>query len=273
MPVPEPKAGRNLPIAIATGLGLAGLIFATLFTSRPAFFVLALAAILLAQTELYRALREHGFHVALSLGVGVGAVLVLGAYLNRTEGIAIVLALSVPATVLWFLAGEDRAGARDGISATLFGVLYVPFFGAHVVMMSRLPHGPALTIAYIGAIAFYDIGAYAAGSLFGAHPMAPSISPKKTWEGTLGATLLVVVLALIVGPHLGQLTVATSLALAGVVTLLAPLGDLAESTIKRDLAVKDMGSLLPGHGGLLDRIDALIFVAPAAYWLMRAAVV
>jgi phosphatidate cytidylyltransferase len=102
--------------------------------------------------------------------------------------------------------------------------------------------------------------------------MAPSVSPKKTWEGAAGATVLVFVLALALGPVLGPFTAAEAAVLAAIAAVVAPLGDLAESLVKRDLQVKDMGSLLPGHGGVFDRIDALLMVAPAAYWFVRTVV-
>ncbi|MFN2614337.1 MAG: phosphatidate cytidylyltransferase, partial [Actinomycetota bacterium] len=149
-----------------------------------------------------------------------------------------------------------------------FGVVYPVLLAAHVIMLSRLPHGPVLTISFLGAAALYDVGAFATGIAFGKHPMSPRLSPKKTWEGAAGATLLVVLLALTVGPHLGPLTVGSALALAGVTIVLAPLGDLAESMLKRDLDIKDMGSVLPGHGGVMDRIDGMLLVAPAAFWLI-----
>lgn len=276
MPDPEPerpasgsRSGRNLAFAIATGLILAGLIFGTLFTSRPAFFALVAAAVLGSQAELYRALRRHGWRVAGLLGVVAGALILLGAYQRGTGAVAFGLAMATFACLLWFVADPNREGAAEGIAATMFGIVYVPFLGAHVVLLHALPHGAAITISYIGLTAFYDISAFASGSLFGKHPMAPSVSPKKSWEGAAGATLFVLLVALVVGPHLGPFTLGSALALAGVTAVLAPLGDLAESVIKRDLGIKDMGSILPGHGGILDRIDALLVVAPAAYWLVR----
>jgi phosphatidate cytidylyltransferase len=158
------------------------------------------------------------------------------------------------------------------VAATMLGIVYIPFFGSFAVLMRELPDGTALTLAFIGAVVFYDVGAFASGSVLGRHRIAPSISPSKTWEGAAGATAFVFAMALAIGPHLGPLTVRSSAALAAIVCATAPLGDLAESLIKRDLGVKDMGSLLPGHGGMLDRLDALLLTAPAAYWLFRAVV-
>ncbi|MGH2831010.1 MAG: phosphatidate cytidylyltransferase, partial [Dongiaceae bacterium] len=140
---------------------------------------------------------------------------------------------------------------------------------AHVVLMRDLPGGPATTVSFIGLVAFYDIGAYAAGHRFGRRRLAPAISPGKSWEGAIGATLLVFAIACGAGPFIGRWTLGSIAALAAAVCVLAPIGDLAESLLKRDLGVKDFGRLLPGHGGVLDRIDALILTAPVAYWLAR----
>jgi phosphatidate cytidylyltransferase len=180
--------------------------------------------------------------------------------------------MTVIACFLWFLADPNRINVTQNLATTILGVVYVPFFAAHVVLMTGFRHGPAITISYLGLTALNDVGAFAAGVFFGKHPMAPSISPKKSWEGAIGATLLMFVLALIVGPLIAPFTVGTALLLALAVSIVSPLGDLASSVLKRDIGLKDWGNILPGHGGVLDRIDALLFVAPAAYWLIRVAV-
>lgn len=271
-PGPESRPGRNLPVAVATGLALAGLVFGTIFWHRFAFFVLVFAVLLVAQYELYGVLATRGWRPATPLGVATGAVLLVGAYWRGVEALSFGLVLGFVGAFLWYLVEERREGVTANIAATLLGVVYVPLFGAHVVLMRALPDGIAITIAFIGLTAFYDIGAYAAGSLFGRHKIAPAVSPSKTWEGSAGATLFVFASALAIGPFLGPFDLSSAAMLAAATAVLAPLGDLAESLMKRDLDVKDMGHLLPGHGGILDRIDALLFVAPAAYWLVRGAV-
>jgi len=269
-PAAAPQGGgRNLTLAILTGLGLVGLILLTLFTSKVAFFLLVVAAVLMAQWELYRALGSRGLRAAELFGVAAGFLVLLGALVGGPGAVAFALTMCVIAVMLWYLADPERSQATPGMAVTLFGLVYVPFSGAHVILMRNLEHGPALTIAYIGLVALYDIGAFTSGSLFGRRPMAPSISPKKTWEGLAGATLFVALIAAVAGPHIGPFRLGTALAMAAVAAVGAPLGDLAESLMKRDLEIKDMGSILPGHGGFLDRIDALLFVAPPAYWLAR----
>lgn len=271
LPAPEPpsRAGRNMPVAIATGLLLAAMIFLTLFTARPAFFVLVAAAVLAAQHELYRAMRTRGSRASEVLGLSAGAIMLLGAYHRGAAALTFVLALATVATVLWFAIDADGEGAPEGIASTLFGIAYVPFLGAHVVLMRNLPDGAAITISYIALAAFYDIAAFATGVFRGRHPLAPSVSPKKSWEGAIGGTAFIIAVAALVGPHIGPFTLVSAVALAGVTAFCAPLGDLAESLLKRDMSVKDMGTLLPGHGGVLDRIDALLMCGPAAYWLVR----
>ena len=268
-PEPPHPPGRNVAVAIATGLALAGLIFGTLFWKESAFFVLAAVAILFAQYELYGALTRRGYRPATSLGMAGGAVVLAGAYWRGPQALSFGLVLTLVGSFLWFLMEQNRENVTTNIAATVFGVVYVPILGAGAILIRALPHGIALELAFIGVAAFYDIGAYASGSLFGKHKIAPSVSPSKTWEGAAGATVFVFVAALLIGPHLGPLDVGSSALLALSASILAPLGDLSESMLKRDLGTKDMGSLLPGHGGLLDRIDALLFVAPAAYWLFR----
>jgi phosphatidate cytidylyltransferase len=266
------SAGRNLPVAIITGLLLAGLFFAMLFWRPAAFFVLAGVVILLAQYEFYVALARRGFRPATALGVAGGAVVLAGAYWRGPQALSFGLALTLIGSFLWFLVDANRDNVVTNIAATVLGVAYAPMLGAHAILIRALPQGIELEIAFIGAVALYDIGAYASGSFFGKHKIAPAVSPSKTWEGAAGATLFIFALALLIGPHLGPLDVGSSALLAAAAALLAPLGDLGESMLKRDLDTKDMGTLLPGHGGALDRIDALLFVAPAAYWLFRGVV-
>ena len=265
-------AGRNLPVAIAVGLVLAGLVFATLFWRPAAWFGLVAVVLLLAQYELYSVLAKRGYRPAIPLGLAGGAVVLAGAYWRGTQALSFGVTLTLIGAALWFFIDQNRDRVAISIAATVLGVVYVPMLGAHAILMRSLPDGIELTIAFIAAVAFYDIGAYASGSFFGKHKIAPDVSPSKTWEGAAGATVFVFFMALIIGPHLGPLDLGSSALLALASSVLSPIGDLAESMIKRDLDVKDMGTIFPGHGGALDRVDALLFVAPAAYWLYRIVV-
>jgi phosphatidate cytidylyltransferase len=254
-------------------LTLAGLLFGTLFWKPVAFFVLAASVILLALQEFYAALSKRGYHPATALGMVGGALVLVGAYWKGPQALSFGLVLTLVGGFLWYLVDPDRSNTATNIGVTVLGVAYIPMMGAHAILIRDLPHGIAHEIAFIGAVVFYDIGAYASGSFFGKHKIAPAVSPSKTWEGAIGATVFVFAGALLIGPHLGLLDLGSAALLALAASILAPLGDLAESMLKRDLDIKDMGTILPGHGGALDRLDALIFTAPAAYWIFRAVVV
>ncbi|MGH2794065.1 MAG: phosphatidate cytidylyltransferase, partial [Actinomycetota bacterium] len=243
-----------------------------LFWKPAAFFVLAGGVILLALQEFYAALASRGYRPATALGLAGGALVLVGAYWKGPQALSFGVVLTLVGAFLWYLVDPERSNVATNIGVTVLGVVYIPVMGAHAILIRDLPQGIAHEIAFIGAVAFYDIGAYASGSLFGKHKIAPAVSPSKTWEGAAGATIFVFVSALLIGPHLGFLDLGSSALLALAASVLAPLGDLAESMLKRDLDIKDMGTILPGHGGALDRLDALLFTAPAAYWIMRVVV-
>jgi phosphatidate cytidylyltransferase len=152
-------------------------------------------------------------------------------------------------------------------------VIYVPVLASFAILLLALPGdiGRNVFLTVIGLTILYDVCAYAVGTMWGNRPLAPSISPGKSWEGAIGATLLVLVVALLIVPSIDPFTASTSVGLALLIAVAAPLGDLVESAFKRDMGVKDMGSLLPGHGGMLDRIDAILFTAPVAYYFLRIA--
>jgi phosphatidate cytidylyltransferase len=185
--------------------------------------------------------------------------------------VPLVLALFVVFGLLWYLAGVVRARPAVNLAVTVMAFLYVGFLGSFVALMLRAParHGVAFLLGAVLATAAYDVGAFMFGRWMGRTPLAPDVSPNKTLEGTLGASLVTLVVCLALVRMIHPWTFMRSFWLAVVVVVAAPLGDLCESMIKRDLAVKDMGSMLPGHGGILDRVDALLFVVPAVYYLVR----
>jgi phosphatidate cytidylyltransferase len=182
-------------------------------------------------------------------------------------------ALATFATFLWYMTvpPQHRRNIVSNIALTILGIAYIPLLAAYALAVLKLPDGQGLAVAIIGLTFVYDTAAFGVGYFWGSRPLAPNISPKKSWEGAIGATLVVVAVAVgAVAPSVELLdTVGRSVGLAVVVALFAPLGDLAESLIKRDLGIKDMGGILPGHGGVLDRIDSVLFVAPAAFIYLR----
>jgi phosphatidate cytidylyltransferase len=184
------------------------------------------------------------------------------------------LVLAAAFTIPWYMAAPPKArqGTVMNAGVTLLGVLYVPFLAAFALLALRLgENGTNIFLTVIGLTILYDICAYAIGTLWGNRPLAPTVSPQKSWEGAIGATLVLLLVALAIVPTIDPFDPARSIGLALVIAIAAPVGDLVESAIKRDLGVKDMSTLLPGHGGILDRIDAILFAAPAAYYFLRLA--
>jgi phosphatidate cytidylyltransferase len=263
------RAGRNLPVAIAVGLGLGGVILGTLYTFKPAFLVVVALAILTGLWELVRALRLKDMHAPFApLAVGICFILAL-AYTNGREAMTVAMLLTAAAVVVWRLA-EGAAGLLPDLGAGLLCLVYVGYLAGFAALLLAPDDGPRRVTAFIATVVASDVGGYAFGVLFGKHRMAPVISPKKSWEGFAGSTLACAICgALLV--HLllhGAWWQGVVFGLATVCT--ATLGDLGESMIKRDLGIKDMGSLLPGHGGLMDRLDSLLPMAPVAWLLLSA---
>ncbi|HLN05706.1 MAG TPA: phosphatidate cytidylyltransferase, partial [Acidimicrobiales bacterium] len=178
--------------------------------------------------------------------------------------------------MIWYLVGITRRSPVLNLSVTVFGFAWTGVLGAFAGLLvdPRIfpnRHGIAFMLGAIIAAVGYDIGGYAVGSRFGRHNLVPVVSPNKTWEGLIGGCVVAVAASAGITSQIHPWHLRTALALGLIVAVVAPFGDLVESMIKRDLGVKDMGSLLPGHGGMLDRIDALLFVLPAAYYFVRLA--
>jgi phosphatidate cytidylyltransferase len=272
-PVPrrERRAGRNLPVAIGTGLLLAGLLIATLVWSRPAFVAFLLGIVTLALLELLTVLRARATHPAGPVVLAVGAVLVVGAYLRGPAALSFGLLLALLGAFGWYLFDRSRTEVTRNVAATVFACVYVPFMAAHLALVvDRADHYVGAVIGYAVLVVVYDTAAYATGATLGRHPMAPHVSPNKSWEGAAGATVACLLAGAFLLPLWQPWTLASGLVLAAATCVVAPLGDLSESMLKRDLAVKDMGSILPGHGGVLDRVDALLFMAPVLYYVLAA---
>ncbi|HMG28768.1 MAG TPA: phosphatidate cytidylyltransferase [Jiangellaceae bacterium] len=265
------RAGRDLRAATAVGLGLAVLVVGTLLVWKPAFAGLAVVAIALAVWELGQALAARGVQVPM-VPVLLGSVLMLvGAYAGGYQTLVVALGLTVVAVLVWRLGEQGPGYVRDA-TAGVFAAVYVPFLAGFAMLLLRPDDGPWRVLTCILVVAASDTGGYVAGVLAGRHPMAPTVSPKKSWEGFAGSVVGCVgvgVLAVVVLLD-GRWWVGAVLGAAAVVT--ATLGDLGESMIKRDLGIKDMSELLPGHGGIMDRLDSLLPTAPIA-WLILTALV
>jgi phosphatidate cytidylyltransferase len=273
------QRGRDVPAAFATGLILAAAAFGSLLIGRAFFAVVASLILLVAQGELFGVMHKHHKQPATGVGLATGALILWASY-DRGEGAVLaMLALGTMATLLWFMAvpAIHRKDTLVNVGLTVFNIAYIPILGSFLLLTLALGEdGEALVAAVIALTFIFDTVAFLAGATFGGssiqRPLAPDTSPKKSWEGLLAATLVTTIVAVgfvgtFVGPFEGH--VLNEFLLGLVVSLAATFGDLAESLLKRDLGIKDMGSVLPGHGGVLDRIDSLLFTAPAAFLLFR----
>ncbi|MFI5845501.1 phosphatidate cytidylyltransferase [Catenuloplanes sp. NPDC051500] len=262
-----PAPGRNLPAAIGVGLGLGAVVAGSLFFWREGFLLLIAALVVVGVWEMTRALAAGGARPPL-IPLIAGGVLMAGlAWFAGPDALTLGLLVTVLASALWRL-GDGRQGWLRDVSAATLVTVYVPFLGGFAALLAYPDDGVARVVVTVVAVVLTDTGGYAAGVFLGKHPMAPSISPKKSWEGFGGSALasalgsaLLCYLLLDVPPWWG--------AVFGIgVTISAVLGDLAESMIKRDLGIKDMSNLLPGHGGLMDRLDSVLFALPTAFLLL-----
>jgi phosphatidate cytidylyltransferase len=265
------RAGRNLPVAIVTALLLAGVLITTLVLSRPLFVAFLLGIVTLALLELLAVLRARATRPARPVVLAMGALLVVGAYLEGPAALSFGLLVTILASFGWYLVDRGRTEVTRNVAATVFAVVYVPFMAAHLsLVVGRADHYVGAMIGYAALVVIYDTAAYATGATLGRRPIAPQVSPNKSWEGAIGASVACLAAGAFLLPLWEPWTLASGLVLAGATCVVAPLGDLSESMLKRDLAVKDMGSILPGHGGVLDRVDALLFMAPVLYYVLAA---
>ena len=270
-PVPPPerrsRAGRNLTAAIGVGLGLGAVILLSLYVWKPSFLGVVALAVVLGLWELSNALRADGVRVAVvPIAVG-GLATLVAAYAGGPEPMLVALALTVLATMVWRLP-ESPAGYVRDVTSGIFVTLYVPFLAGFAALLLREDDGADRVVAFILLTVLSDVGGYVAGVLFGKHAMAPHVSPKKSWEGFAGSGLFCAVGGAIILPLLLDGSPVAGAAIGLAVMLTATLGDLGESMIKRDLGIKDMGSLLPGHGGIMDRLDSLLPAAPVTFLLL-----
>jgi phosphatidate cytidylyltransferase len=259
-------AGRNLPAAVAVGIVLGALVLLTLFTVKATFLAYVGVILIIALWELSRALGTRGIRLPLiPVTIGGAAMYTLAYWFGARAALA-AMALSVVGLMAWRLAGGVVGYLRD-LTAGIFALAYLPLMAVFMAMTLARNTGARQTLIFIVVTICSDIGGYATGVLIGRHQLARSISPKKTWEGLAGSVAACLAAGAILLPWLLHAHVWQGLVLGAAVAAAAILGDLAASMIKRDLQIKDWGSTLPGHGGILDRLDSLLVVAPV-YWLL-----
>ncbi|GLZ31307.1 hypothetical protein Lesp02_34950 [Lentzea sp. NBRC 105346] len=262
------RAGRDLRAAILVGVSLGAVIIAALLTYRQIFIGIVAAAVAVATVELSTALKKSGIQVALiPVLIGGQAMIWLSWPLERT-GLMTAFVITVIACMIWRFRGGADGYLRD-LSASVLTAAYIPLFGTFAAMLVVPEDGAGRAFCFLIGVVLSDTGGYAAGVFFGKHPMAPAISPKKSWEGFAGS--------MIAGMAGGALTVSLlidgewwqGVLFGAALVITATAGDLVESLIKRDLGIKDMGTLLPGHGGLMDRMDSLLPSAVVSWLLLH----
>jgi len=274
------RAGRDLPAAIGSAVVLLGAIALSLLFWKPAFMAIVAVAVVVAVWELGKGLRSQDIDLPEQPLMVGGAAMVVLAYFYGAPALVTATAVTALVTMLWLLRrGID--GYVKNATAAVFTVVYVPFLASFVALMLAEGgrEGAGLDDLGVGGVITFilvtiasDTGGYAAGVLFGKHPMAPVISPKKSWEGFVGSVLATVGAGVVLVVYLldGEWWVGVALGLIAVV--MATLGDLCESVIKRDLGIKDMSQVIPGHGGLMDRLDSLLATVAPIWLLLHYAV-
>ena len=267
--------GSSIGIRVGTGIAVAVVALLAFKLGSVPSVVLSAIVVTFAAGECFGVLRGAGYHPASLLGL-VGTVsLMVGAYAKGVAALPLILVLICVFTLIWYLFGIERGSPVAGTAATLLTVGWVSLLGAYAGLLlspSSFPdrHGIAFLLGAIIATVANDVGALVIGGWLGSRPLAPKISPNKTWEGLFGGAVFSILFSTVVVGSIHPWSASNAALLGVVVAVVAPLGDLCESLLKRDLGLKDMGTLLPGHGGVLDRVDALLFVLPATYYLVRA---
>lgn len=261
------KAGRNLPAAIGVGVGLGVLIIGSLILRKELMLGIVIVAIVVGVWELRRALAQVSIHVPLVPSVVGSVSMLVSAYVGGGEVLIITVGLTCVGILLWRIADGVLDAVRD-IAGGFFVAVYPSFLAGFAALMLAADDGARRIVVFILVTVLSDVGGYAFGVLLGKHPMAPSVSPKKSWEGFAGSVITcvvggaIVVVLLLDGPWWGGALLGACTAIA------ATVGDLTESTVKRDLGIKDMSTILPGHGGIMDRLDSLVVVAPVSWALL-----
>lgn len=266
------STGRNVPVAVGVGVAFAVVALVCFSIGPAATAALVTVVLAVAAAELFTVLRQAGYQPAQLLGIAACAALPIAAYQDGSAGIPLVLSLTVVFGLIWYVAG---AGGADrpvlGLSSTLLGVGWIGVLGSTAALMLAGGNDDGigiLLVAVLGTVG-YDVGGFVVGRNAGTRPLSAA-SPNKTVEGLLGGVVGAVLVGVIAATQIApfadaEFTDALLVALA--IAIAAPLGDLCESLVKRDLDVKDMGTVLPGHGGFLDRFDSLLFVLPTVYYL------
>jgi phosphatidate cytidylyltransferase len=258
------KAGRKLLPSILVGLTLIALVWLTLAYARVLFAVLVATAVALGIREIARAFSAVGTQISMRLLILATLGLTYATWIAGVEGLAIATAIALPV----LLISRLRKGPQDFVksaTATTLALIYLPFLAGFLVLLGRPDDGLARVMTFVFLVGCNDTFGYLVGVMFGRHPLVPAISPKKSWEGLVGSIIFTSIGGALSFHYILDLHWWIGSLVALMIVFTATSGDLIESAMKRDLSLKDMGSLLPGHGGMLDRLDSVLISAPALY--------
>lgn len=262
------KAGRKLGPSILVSLAILAIVFLTISFVQILFAIFAWIAILLASRELVRAYKAGGIELpenAIAIAI---TLLLAAAWFGRVSGLAVATAIAIPNVLVYMLFRNPKDFVRRSTAAA-FAIFYLAFLGGFILLLAHDKDGLARIFTLVVLVSCNDTFAYIFGVLLGKHPLAPHISPKKTWEGLIGSVIATTIGSALVFQYAlnHDWWIGAGIGLVAVVT--ATCGDLIESAVKRDLSIKDMGTILPGHGGILDRIDSVLFTGPAVWFALE----
>jgi len=259
------KAGRKLGPSIIVSLSLIALIWFALAYRREVFAVVVAVAVLLGIREIVRAFNVRGIYISV-VSLAAGAVVLTYATWNGgAAGLAIATAIAIPLLLIQLLT-KGPEGFVQSATATIFSLLYLPFLGGFLILLAKPSTGLERVMTFVVLVGCNDTFGYIVGVLFGKHPLVPVISPKKSWEGLIGSLVFTVIGGSLAFEYIMEMQWWIGAIVGLMIVFTATCGDLIESAMKRDLHLKDMGTLLPGHGGILDRLDSVLISAPAL-WL------
>ncbi len=262
------RAGRKLLPSILVSLFLLALIFGSINTEPLLFFALIWAVIMLGVREIAHAYRTGGIELPDYVLMTAATVLLVATWNGNTEGLAVSAGLTIPVLMITLLLISQKDFIKRSTSA-VFIIFYLSLLGGFILLLANHPDGAKRIFALVALIACNDTFAYLVGVLIGKHKIAPSISPKKSWEGLIGGAIAAVIGGAFIFHSLFETTWVVGAAIGLMTVVTATCGDLIESAIKRDLAIKDMSNLLPGHGGIMDRLDSALFTAPAVWFALE----
>jgi phosphatidate cytidylyltransferase len=259
------KAGRKLLPSIGVGLSLIGLVWFALSYHREIFAIVVAIAVVLGAREIVRAFSAHSVKISFN-GLALATIgLSYAAWNGGVAGLAIATAIAFPLLLIRALL-QGPEGFVAKATGTTFALLYLPFLAGFLILLARPSTGFQRVMTFMVLVGCNDTFGYIVGVLFGKHPLVPTISPKKTWEGLAGSTVFTVIGGCLAFKYIMDMHWWIGIIVGLMIVFTATCGDLIESAMKRDMSLKDMGSLLPGHGGMLDRLDSVVLSAPAM-WL------